>query len=104
MDLGLGFLSPQTLPRPLPQGGAGQDPLLQGVDAPVGQEREQRFLAWASLGFILWSGIYMGLPRLKLPGALARTLASLVWALWTVNCLFPSPPLTPTTHSSSTNP
>lgn len=53
---------------------------------------EQRFLAWAPLGFTLWSGIYMGLPGLQLPGALAGALASRAWP---VEWDHPSPRPTP---------
>lgn len=106
--MGLGWASPLHRPswgpsrsgflpsEELEQGGAGQEPLLWEVEAPVGREREQRFLAWASLGFIPQSGMYMGLPGLELPGTLARDLAPLVWALWSVT----SPSL-PTACSST---
>lgn len=99
MDLGVGFLSPQILLRPLPQGGAGQDPLLWGVEAPVGQEREQRYLAWASLGFILW---YLhGSPQTQVTWGLGKS--SGFPGLGFMGCELSIPHSLPLAHSSSTN-
>lgn len=64
----------------LEQAGAGRAPLLGKRTLLWGRTgSEQRFLAWAPLGFTLWSDIYMGLLGLQLPGALAGALASRAW-------------------------